>query len=70
MDLLAIAQIVISVLLIGSILFQQQSAGSSAIFGGSGGTYFQRRGTEKFLFLSTIILGVIFFGLAILNLII
>lgn len=71
MNLLAILQIIISVLLIISILFQQRGAGSSAIFGGGGGgAYFQKRGLEKFLFWSTIVLAASFVILALLNIII
>jgi protein translocase SecG subunit len=71
MDFLAIGEIVISILLIISILFQQRGAGGGAIFGaGGGGTYFQKRGIERFLFWSTIVLAIILFSLAILNLVI
>jgi len=72
MDFLAIGQIVASVLLIVSILFQQRGSGGSALFGagGGGGTYFQKRGIEKFLFWSTILLSIILFSLALINLLI
>ncbi|MDP2934185.1 MAG: preprotein translocase subunit SecG [bacterium] len=55
-----IIQIVVSVLLIGSILFQQRGAGLSSTFGGEGGVYFKKRGMEKILFVATIILAGIF----------
>lgn len=55
-----IIQIVISVLLIGSILFQQRGAGLSSTFGGEGGVYFKKRGMEKILFVATIILAGLF----------
>ena len=72
MELLPILQIIVSVLLVISVLLQQRGTGTSAIFGGGGGggTYFQKRGTEKFLFWATIVLAVIFFSLAVANLII
>ena len=60
--------IIVSVLLIISVLLQQKNAGSSAIFGsGAGGSdnIFQtRRGPEKFFFILTIILSIVFIGLA------
>ncbi len=69
MELIAIFQIIASVLLIISILLQQRGAGGGAIFGaGGGGTYFQKRGIEKFLFWSTIVISVILFSLALINL--
>ena len=72
MDLLSIAQIATSVLLIILILLQERSsAGGLGIFGGGGdGSFYQtRRGLEKTLFVATIILAVIFAGLALLNLV-
>lgn len=54
------AQIVISVLLIATILFQQRGAGLGGAFGGEGGVYFKKRGAEKMLFIAAIILSVLF----------
>ena len=66
--LLPYAQITVAVLLIGAILLQQKGTGLGAAFGGEGGVYHTKRGFEKALFISTIILGVIFVILAILGL--
>ena len=67
--LLSIAQIIISVLLITTILLQQRGSGLSGAFGGSGGgAYYQKRGMEKVLFRSTIVLAVLFISVAFLNL--
>jgi len=63
-----IVQIVVSLLLIGAILLQQRGGGLSAIFGGESNIYQTRRGMEKFIFVSTIILAGLFLGLAALNL--
>ena len=61
-------QIVISVLLIISILFQNRGAGLSETFGGGGGgggnVYQTKRGFDKFLFTATVILAVLFLGTA------
>jgi protein translocase SecG subunit len=65
-----IAQIAISVLLVVLILLQERSAGLSGIFGGEGGGFYQtRRGLEKIIFASTIILAVVFVALAIFQLV-
>ncbi|HUZ92523.1 MAG TPA: preprotein translocase subunit SecG [Candidatus Paceibacterota bacterium] len=67
---LAIIQIIIAVLLVILILLQERSAGLSGIFGGEGGGYYQtRRGLEKFIFISTIVLAVAFVGLAVYQLV-
>ncbi|MCR4283907.1 MAG: preprotein translocase subunit SecG [Parcubacteria group bacterium] len=55
-------QIILSVLLVTVILLQQTGDGLGGAFGGSsdGGSYHTRRGMEKILFTSTIILGILF----------
>ncbi|MFW5719463.1 MAG: preprotein translocase subunit SecG [Candidatus Dojkabacteria bacterium] len=60
-NILAGVQLVISILLILAVLMQQRGTGVGSLFGGpssiGGGEYFRaRRGIEKFLFYSTIIL--------------
>lgn len=62
---LKIAQLVVSVLLIISILMQSRGAGLSGVFGGSNAVFRTKRGIEKSLFTATIVLAIIFFGLAI-----
>ncbi len=55
-------QIILSVVLIGLVLLQQSDASVGAAFGGDGlssGAH-TRRGAEKVLFVSTIIIGVLF----------
>ncbi len=68
-QILNIAFIVVSVLLVIFILLQQQGSGLGTIFGGSGGgeSYRSKRGVEKLFFNLTIILIVmfIFIGLSI-----
>ena len=73
MHLLTIAQIAVSVVIIVLILLQERSsAGGLGIFGGGGdGSFYQtRRGLEKTLFAATIILVIVFAGLALLNLVV
>ncbi|PIQ92780.1 MAG: preprotein translocase subunit SecG [Parcubacteria group bacterium CG11_big_fil_rev_8_21_14_0_20_39_14] len=64
-----IFQIIIAGLLITAILLQQRGAGlSSAFGGGESNVYSKKRGFEKLLFTSTIVLAVLFIGGAIANL--
>ncbi|MEK7659801.1 MAG: preprotein translocase subunit SecG [Patescibacteria group bacterium] len=53
-----IALLVVSVLLIASVLMQQQSAGLGGAFG-SDSLHHQRRGAEKYLFYATIALSLV-----------
>lgn len=62
--ILSVIQIVVSVLLIGAILLQQRGTGLSATFGGEGNVYRTKRGLEKVIFAATIVLAVLFFGMA------
>jgi len=54
--MLAIAQIIVSILLIALILLQERSSGLSGILGGGGEGFYQtRRGLEKIIFGATAI---------------
>lgn len=64
---LTIIQVVISILLIGAILMQQKGTGLSSVFGGEGNVYRTRRGVEKLVFFSTIVLAALFFAAALAN---
>ncbi len=68
MQWLQISQIVISLLLILSILLQQQGSGLGSAFGGEGNVYRARRGVERILFIITIVLVILFFASAITSL--
>jgi len=68
--ILNIAQIVVSVLLIAAVLMQQRGTGLSATFGGEGNIYRTKRGIEKALFILTIVLAIVFFAIAIANILI
>jgi len=67
--ILNIIQIIISILLITAILLQQRGTGLGGAFGGAGEVYQTKRGVEKFLFILTIILSIIFLGTALANII-
>ena len=61
-SLISGAQIIVSVLLIITVLLQVSTAGAGGAFGGgdSAQTFRTKRGAEKFLFVTTIVLGCIF----------
>ncbi|MCD6194748.1 preprotein translocase subunit SecG [bacterium] len=66
---LEIAEVVVAVLLVIFVLLQQQGTTLGGAFGGESVVYHTRRGIEKFLFVGTIILGLAFVILALLNVI-
>lgn len=68
MSLLDIAQIIISVLLMGGVLLQQRGGGLSGVFGGESSVYATRRGIEKNIFVATMILAALFIITSILRL--
>jgi len=59
-QVLSFFQIGVAVLLGIAILLQQKGAGLSGAFGGEGGFYRTKRGFEKILLVSTIILSILF----------
>ncbi len=70
--ILPYAQISLSILLIIAILLQQSGAANGGALGGSdtsGSVFHTRRGLEKFLFLATIVIGILFAVTAILTLV-
>ena len=65
--ILSITQIIVSILIITGILLQQRGSGLSSSIGGAGGFYSTRRGVEKKVFWSTVILIIVFIGLSIIS---
>ena len=66
--ILSIAQIIVSVLITGSILLQAQGSGLGSSWGGGGETYHTKRGVERVVFIFTIVAIVAFFALSMANL--
>ncbi|HPF95621.1 MAG: preprotein translocase subunit SecG [Candidatus Magasanikbacteria bacterium] len=67
--ILAIVMITLSIVLTILILLQQRGSGLGAAFGGDSSVFRTKRGLEKVIFYSTIGVAVLFFGVAILNLV-
>jgi preprotein translocase subunit SecG len=60
-NILLILQIVLCVLLVISIILQVRGSGLGSIFGSIGGEFYRsKRGLEKLLYKSTIILAILF----------
>ena len=65
--ILNISQIILAILLVAAILLQARGTGLGAAFGGGGNVYRTKRGAEKKLFHLTIVLSILFFGVALAN---
>jgi protein translocase SecG subunit len=60
LKILPYSQLAISVLLTITILMQNRGSGLSAAFGGDFGGFYTKRGLEKFLYITSSILGFLF----------
>jgi len=65
--ILDISQIVLAVLLIVAIMIQASGTGLGAAFGGGGNVYRTKRGAEKKIHQLTIVIAILFFGIALAN---
>ena len=63
-----VAQMILAMALIASILLQQRGTGLGGAFGGEVTAYRSRRGIERTLFRLTIVLAVLFVVFSLLNL--
>jgi protein translocase SecG subunit len=67
---LKIITLVLSVLLIATVLVQQQGSSLGGAFGGGSAVYRTRRGAERFLFRATIVLAILYVLSALANILI
>ena len=67
---LNVLQIGLAILLMFAVLLQQRGAGLGAGFGGDSTVFTTKRGAEKVLYNATIVLGILFFGLSLLRVVI
>ena len=68
-NLLLLAQLLISIILIALILLQQRGTALGSAFGQEGGFYGTMRGVQKKIFWLTVVFGALFIILAIANLV-
>ncbi len=71
LPVLPYVQIVLSILLVAAIMLQQRGSSLGGAFGGDNfsATFHKRRGSEQFLFRSSIVLAILFVGSTILTVI-
>lgn len=67
--ILSIANLVVAGLLVTAILLQQKGTGIGGAFGGTTGVYTTRRGVDRVLFNMTIAFSILFFAIALVNVI-
>jgi len=66
---ISVVQIIVSLMLVVFILLQAQGTGLGSTWGGGGETYHTRKGVEKIVFISTVVLIVVFILLSVASLI-
>lgn len=69
MKIIQIAQVISALLLIAVILMQNRGTGLSGVFGGASGVFRTKRGIEKTLFTSTIVIAIVFVALSLFSLV-
>lgn len=67
MEILLVLQAVVSVLLVVAILMQNKGEGLGVIAGDFSGSYHTKRGFEKFLLRSTVVLAFLFLSIALIT---
>ena len=67
-NIIAIFHLILAVLLVIVILLQQKGSGLGAAFGGSGTVHTTKRGVDKVLHQATIVISILFFLIAFVNL--
>lgn len=65
---LIILQVLVALVLIALILLQAKGGGLGTAFGGSAGVYHTKKGVERLVYMTTIILIIFLLGLALVNL--
>ncbi len=66
-NILQIAQIVTAILLVVAVLMQNSGAGLGSAFGGENSVKSTKRGAERGIFITTIVLAILFLGLTLLD---
>lgn len=63
--LMTYSQIILAVLMVAGILLQQKGTGLSSAFGGSSMEYSTKRGAEKIIFYTTIVISILFIAVSV-----
>lgn len=66
-SIVTIAQIIVAILVIISILLQNRGEGLGSFFGGGGEIFRTRRGLENVLYYATIVLAILLIALSLIN---
>lgn len=69
MNIFAVVQIILSVLLVFAVTLQRRGTQAGIAFGGGGESFRSKKGIEQFLFYATIVLAVLFAANSILTLV-
>lgn len=64
---LGIAQVILAIGLIAAVLIQSKGEELGGVFGGGQSVYQTRRGVDKLLFTITVLMAIVFFALAVVN---
>ena len=67
---ISLVQIILAIALIGLIILQSKGTGLGSTFGGDMGFYSTKRGAEKILFITTIVVATLFFIFSIVGVIV
>ncbi len=68
--LISLAQIILAIILVGLIILQAKGTGLGSTFGGELSFYSSKRGAEKVLFITTLVVATLFFLSSILGVIV
>ncbi len=67
--ILTVIQIISAIVLIVSVLLQQKGSGLGAAFGGTSNIYSTKRGIDKVLLYTTVVVSIVFFGVSLVRLV-
>ena len=69
-SVVSLIQIILAILLAGLIILQAKGTGLGSTFGGDLGFYISKRGAEKIIFITTIVVAFLFFLFSVIGVIV
>jgi len=69
-SVISLIQIILAILLAGLIILQAKGTGLGSTFGGDLGFYSSKRGAEKIIFITTIVVAFLFFLFSVIGVIV